>query len=78
MLKTLILQSIRFYQVEISPLFPRRCRFTPTCSQYIYEAIQVHGLLKGILLGIKRLLKCQPFYPGGYDPVPERKSKNSN
>lgn len=74
-LKTSVLKGIRFYQNAISPLFARHCRFTPTCSQYMYEAINVHGLLRGLMLGMKRLLKCHPFYPGGYDPVPE---KNQN
>lgn len=75
-LRNSALWLIRCYQQCISPLFGRRCRFIPTCSQYMYEAIQIHGFFKGIMLGIKRLLKCQPFYPGGYDPVPERKPKN--
>ena len=61
---------IRFYQKGISPLFGRRCRFYPTCSAYMYTAIEVHGALKGFWLGFKRLLRCQPFCRGGYDPVP--------
>ena len=64
---------IKFYQVCISPLKPPSCRFTPTCSAYAAEAIMVHGPCKGVLLAIGRLLRCQPFCKGGYDPVPPRK-----
>lgn len=69
-MKTLALKVLRFYQRVISPLFPPSCRFTPTCSQYTYEAIDRYGVLKGSWLGIKRLARCHPFNPGGYDPVP--------
>ncbi|QQA01062.1 membrane protein insertion efficiency factor YidD [Treponema peruense] len=61
---------IRFYQVFISPLFPPSCRFTPTCSQYAMEAIRKHGPLKGFYLAVKRIIRCNPFNKGGYDPVP--------
>lgn len=61
---------IRIYQICISPLFPNTCRFTPTCSAYALEAIQKYGPGKGLLLSIKRVLKCNPFHEGGYDPVP--------
>jgi hypothetical protein len=54
----------------ISPLFGRHCRFFPSCSSYTYEAIKKHGLLKGVFLGGKRLLKCHPFHPGGVDLIP--------
>ena len=64
---------IRFYQVCISPYTPRSCRFTPTCSAYAADAIMVHGPCKGVMLAIGRLLRCQPFCKGGYDPVPPRK-----
>jgi len=60
---------IRFYKRFISPFMPPACRFEPTCSVYAIEAIEVHGL-KGVWLAVKRLLKCHPFHPGGYDPVP--------
>lgn len=66
--KILIL-VIRFYQLFISPLFPPTCRFYPTCSAYAIEAIAKKGALKGIWMTIKRLSKCHPFHPGGYDPV---------
>jgi putative membrane protein insertion efficiency factor len=69
-MRTVVLRLIRFYQRFISPALPPSCRFTPTCSQYSYEAIQRYGLLRGGWLGFKRLLRCHPFRPGGYDPVP--------
>ena len=61
---------IHAYQICISPLFPASCRFTPTCSAYALEAIQKYGPGKGLFLSIKRILKCNPFHEGGYDPVP--------
>ena len=61
---------IRFYQICISPLKPSCCRFTPTCSQYALEAIEKYGALKGGWMAFKRILRCNPFHKGGYDPVP--------
>jgi uncharacterized protein len=75
MMKTVLLFLIRCYQKGISPFLGSHCRFYPTCSAYTYEAIDRHGPLKGVYLGIKRLLKCHPFHPGGLDPVPEPKPK---
>ena len=69
-MQRVMLWLIRFYQRQISPSLPPSCRFTPTCSQYAYEAIARHGALKGGYLAIRRILKCHPFHPGGYDPVP--------
>ena len=68
--KTLIL-TVRFYQRFISPLHPPTCRFHPTCSHYTVEALSTFGVLKGIWLGFRRLLRCHPWHPGGFDPVPE-------
>ena len=61
---------IKFYQIAISPLKPATCRFYPTCSQYAIEAIGKYGALKGGWLAIRRIGRCHPFNPGGYDPVP--------
>jgi putative membrane protein insertion efficiency factor len=61
---------IRAYQRLISPLLPPSCRFEPSCSQYGYEAFQTHGFFRGSYLTIRRVLRCNPFHPGGYDPVP--------
>ncbi len=69
-MKTLLLSLIRLYQKFISPLKPATCRFQPTCSHYSYEAIQKHGTFKGVRLAIKRIVKCGPWHPGGFDPVP--------
>ena len=66
----LALLLIAFYRRYISPLKPPVCRFRPTCSQYTYEAIRRYGFVRGFFLGLKRILKCHPFHPGGYDPVP--------
>lgn len=77
MIKKLFLILIKGYKKGISPLLGNHCRFYPSCSAYTYEAIEKHGVLKGIYLGIRRILKCQPFHPGGYDPVPEPKARKS-
>ncbi|GJM77973.1 membrane protein insertion efficiency factor YidD [Paenibacillus timonensis] len=66
---------IHVYRKFISPLKPPTCRFYPTCSAYALEAIEVHGPLKGSWLAAKRIVKCQPFHPGGYDPVPPKAEK---
>ncbi|MFC6292407.1 membrane protein insertion efficiency factor YidD [Macrococcus epidermidis] len=71
-MKQLLLAGIKFYRNYISPMTPPTCRFTPTCSQYGLEAIETHGALKGSYLTIVRILKCHPFHPGGYDPVPDK------
>lgn len=74
-MKKILIGVIRFYKKYISPLFPPVCRFQPTCSQYAIEAIQIHGAAKGCWLAVRRLLKCHPWHPGGYDPVPPKENK---
>ncbi len=74
-MKEALLKFIRFYQRRISPLFPPRCRFYPTCSQYAVTAIETHGVFKGSILAIGRLMRCNVFFPGGVDPVPPKKEK---
>ncbi|MBO7447375.1 membrane protein insertion efficiency factor YidD [bacterium] len=66
----LMIALVKFYRSCISPMLPRCCRFTPTCSQYALEALRKHGLIKGSGLTVWRILRCNPFNPGGYDPVP--------
>lgn len=75
-MKKIILLLIKLYQKYISIFLGKNCRFYPTCSAYTYEAIKKFGIIKGIFLGIKRIIKCHPFHPGGYDPVPEKRDKN--
>ncbi|EPZ37695.1 putative membrane protein insertion efficiency factor [Anoxybacillus thermarum] len=74
-MKHMLILLIRFYQRFISPLKPPTCRFYPTCSHYGLEAIRRFGALKGGYLTIKRILKCHPLHPGGFDPVPEKEQK---
>ncbi len=74
-MKTLLIACIQFYQKWISPATPPTCRFYPTCSHYGLEALQTHGALKGTYLTTKRILKCHPLHPGGFDPVPEKYKK---
>lgn len=69
-MKKIALSLIRVYKFAISPLLGNNCRFYPPCSDYMHEAIIKHGLLKGIQLGTRRLLKCHPFHEGGVDHVP--------
>jgi putative membrane protein insertion efficiency factor len=73
-MRKLLQLPIRFYRRFISPLKAPTCRFYPTCSQYALDALDIHGPLKGSWLAVKRLSKCHPFHPGGYDPVPEANS----
>jgi putative membrane protein insertion efficiency factor len=75
-MKHLFITIIKFYQKFISPMTPPTCRFYPTCSHYGLEAYQRFGAIKGSFLTIKRILKCHPFHPGGFDPVPEKKNIN--
>jgi hypothetical protein len=71
-MKYVFIFLIRIYQKVISPLFPGSCRYTPTCSHYSIEAIKNFGVIKGIYLGSKRIIKCNPWGGCGYDPVPEK------
>jgi hypothetical protein len=68
----LAILPIRIYQKIISPLLPGVCRYRPTCSEYMAEAIQTHGIVKGLYLGTRRLLRCHPWGGSGYDPVPPK------
>ncbi|MFG6114995.1 membrane protein insertion efficiency factor YidD [Halobacillus sp. MO56] len=74
-MKYIFIGLIRFYQKVISPIKPPTCRFYPTCSQYGLEAFQRFGFFKGFYLTVVRIAKCQPFHPGGFDPVPDKKEK---
>lgn len=69
---------IKFYQRFLSPFLQGSCRHYPTCSNYSIEAIRNHGFFKGTFLSVKRILKCNPFFEGGYDPVPEKDSCSHN
>ena len=71
----ILIKLIRFYQVAISPWLGKNCRYQPTCSQYMLEALKVYGLYKGVFLGIKRILSCYPWGGSGYDPVPHKEEK---
>lgn len=74
-MKKYAIKFIRFYQRRISPLFPPKCKYYPTCSQYAVTAIERFGLFKGGLLAVWRILRCNPFSSGGVDLVPEKKEK---
>jgi hypothetical protein len=71
-MKYLLMGLIKIYRVLISPILPSACRFYPTCSEYFYDSLKIHGFFKGSFLGIKRILKCNPFFEGGVDHVPPR------
>lgn len=68
-MRRIFLLLLKVYQKVISPMFPPSCRFFPTCSEYSYQSVNKYGLIKGGWLSIRRLSKCHPFHPGGYDPV---------
>ena len=73
-MKYVLIALLRGYRAVISPLYGQVCRYHPSCSAYALEAVQVHGSLRGSWLAVKRISKCHPFHPGGYDPPPPRGS----
>ncbi len=76
LIKKFMIFLIRTYQLTLSPRFSHgACRYTPTCSQYMLEAIEIHGVIKGTLMGLLRIARCNPLFKGGYDPVPPKKEK---
>ena len=72
--RSVALAALRGYKRFVSPVLPPACRFVPTCSEYAAEAIEKHGILRGGTLAVRRLVRCGPWHPGGYDPVPTRKA----
>lgn len=75
LLNWVVIIPVKIYQWIISPIFPANCRYHPTCSNYMLEAVRIWGPLKGTWLGLKRISSCHPWGGSGYDPVPEKKSK---
>ena len=69
-MRTILILFVRGYQVTLSPLLPPSCRYFPSCSAYAIEALERHGAVRGSWLALRRILRCHPFRPGGYDPVP--------
>jgi putative membrane protein insertion efficiency factor len=69
------LAGLRFYKAQISPALPPACRYTPTCSEYAIEAVERYGAVRGTAMAIRRVLACNPFARGGYDPVPQRAAR---
>ena len=70
-MRWLLIKFVRFYQRFISPLFPPSCRYSPSCSTYMIHAIEKHGAIKGVIMGLGRIGRCHPFVAGGKDPVPD-------
>ena len=68
-MRFVLITLLKFYKLAVSPLLPPSCRFVPTCSEYASEAIERYGALRGSWMGMRRVLRCHPFHPGGYDPV---------
>lgn len=75
-MKIILIGMIKLYRLTLSPFIGQQCRFEPSCSRYGEEAIRVHGAVKGSWLTIKRICRCGPWCVGGYDPVPEKKSRD--
>jgi putative membrane protein insertion efficiency factor len=69
-LQRTLIAAIKGYKQVLSPLLPSACRYAPTCSEYAIQAIEKYGFMRGLLLAFKRIFRCHPFHPGGYDPVP--------
>lgn len=78
MIRKILIALIKGYRYLLSPFFGQHCRFHPSCSAYAVEAIETHGALRGSGLAVRRLLRCHPFAPGGYDPVPEGKTGSTH
>jgi uncharacterized protein len=68
-MRNVILITLRTYKRWVSPLLPSACRFHPTCSEYMMQAVEAHGVVRGVWLGVRRLCRCHPFHEGGFDPV---------
>ena len=68
-MQTIVVLALRGYKLLISPFLPSACRYYPTCSEYMLEAVRKHGVIKGLWMGVKRVGRCHPFHDGGYDPV---------
>lgn len=68
-MRELVTAALRFYKRWISPMLPSACRFHPTCSEYMREAVERYGVVRGVGMGLRRLLRCHPFHEGGFDPV---------
>ncbi|MCZ6578306.1 MAG: membrane protein insertion efficiency factor YidD [Gammaproteobacteria bacterium] len=77
-MRKLLIIPIRIYQYLLSPLMASSCRYTPSCSEYAIEAIQQHGVVKGLMLATKRISSCHPWHAGGYDPVPDARQVQQN
>lgn len=77
-MKLVLLAGLRFYQVVLSPWLGNQCRFYPTCSEYARQAVETHGSLRGSMLAAKRLCKCHPWHPGGFDLVPGRDDESGH
>ncbi|MGY3765280.1 membrane protein insertion efficiency factor YidD [Vagococcus vulneris] len=77
-MKRIIIWPVRFYQKFISPLLPKSCRYYPTCSQYMIDAVSYHGVIKGTAMGTARILRCHPFVKGGIDYVPKKFTLKKN
>jgi len=77
-MRNLLVSLLRGYQYVISPLLGNHCRFYPSCSHYAVEAIETHGAVRGTRFALQRLLRCHPWHPGGYDPVPETSDDSSH